>query len=75
MRRFFTALLGMLIGYPLFAVAGYWAIGLFSGNHFDGSVEASMTAAFVFGPLGAIVGIIAGAILGRPKRAPAGAPN
>jgi hypothetical protein len=74
MRRFLFALLGMLIGYPLFAVAGYWAIGLFSGNHFDGSVEASMTAAFVFGPLGAIVGIIAGTMLGRPKRA-AGVPD
>ena len=51
------------------------AIGLFSGNHFDGSVEASMTAAFVFGPLGALAGIIAGAILGRPKRASASVPN
>jgi hypothetical protein len=38
---FFTALVGMLIGYPLFAVVGYWAIGLFSGNHFD---EASRPA-------------------------------
>jgi hypothetical protein len=75
MRRFFLALLGVLIGYPLFAFAGYWAIGLFSGNHFDGSVEASVTAAFVFGPLGALAGIIAGAILGRPKRASAGVPN
>ncbi len=42
----------MLIGYPLFVLAGYWAIGLFSSNHFDGSVEASMTPAFLFGPLG-----------------------
>jgi hypothetical protein len=67
MRRFFAALLGLLIGYPLFAVAGYWAIGLFSPNHFDGSVEASMTAAFVFGPAGALVGLIAGAMLGKPK--------
>jgi hypothetical protein len=75
MRRFLSAVLGMLIGYPLFAFAGYWAIGLFSGNHFDGSVEASMTAAFVFGPIGAIAGIIAGAILGRPKRASASVPN
>jgi hypothetical protein len=75
MRRFFSAVLGMLIGYPLFAFAGYWAIGLFFGNHFDGSVEASMTAAFVFGPIGAIAGIIAGAILGRPKRASASVPN
>jgi hypothetical protein len=75
MRRFFIALLGMLIGYPVFAVAGYGAIGLFSGNHFDSSVEASMTAAFVFGPAGAIVGTIAGAILGRSKRASAGVPH
>ncbi len=49
MRRFFAALLGLLIGYPLFAVAGYWAIGLFSPNHFDGSVEASMMAASSLG--------------------------
>jgi len=34
-----------------------------------------MTAAFVFGPLGALVGIIAGAMLGKPERASAGAPN
>jgi hypothetical protein len=54
MRRFLAALLGLLIGYPLFAVLGYFVISLFSGNHFDGSVEASMTAAFVFGPAGAI---------------------
>jgi hypothetical protein len=69
MRRFFAALLGLLIGYPLFAVAGYGAIGLFSQNHFDGSVEASMTAAFVFGPMGAFIGLIAGAILGKPRPA------
>jgi hypothetical protein len=67
MRRFFAALLGLLIGYPLFAVAGYWAIAVFSHNHFDGSVEASMTAAFVFGPVGALIGLIAGVILGKPK--------
>jgi hypothetical protein len=67
MRRFFAALLGMLIGYPVFAFVGYGAIGLFSGNHFDGSVEASMTAAFVFGPAGAIIGLIAGIIVGKKK--------
>jgi hypothetical protein len=69
MRRFFAALLGLLIGYPVFAVAGYWAIGLLSHNHFDGSVEASMTAAFVFGPAGGLIGLIAGAMLGKPKPA------
>jgi hypothetical protein len=68
-RRFLAALLGMLIGYPVFAIVGYFAIGLFSSNHFDGSVEASMTAAFVFGPAGAIIGLIAGSIAGKKKPA------
>jgi hypothetical protein len=74
MRRFLTALLGLLIGYPLFAFAGYWAIALFSNNHFDGSVEAGMTAAFVFGPAGAVIGLIAGAVLGKSRTVPADTP-
>jgi hypothetical protein len=75
MRRFLAALLGMLIGYPVFAVLGYFAIGLFSSNHFDGSVEASMTAAFVFGPAGATIGLIAGSIAGKKKPTPADMPR
>jgi hypothetical protein len=65
MRRFLAALLGLFIGYPVFALAGYGAIGLFSSNHFDGSVEASMTAAFIFGPAGAIIGAVTGAVFGK----------
>jgi hypothetical protein len=68
MRRTFFALLGLIVGYPLFAVAGYWAIMLLSSNTFDRSLEASMTAVFAIGPAGAIVGLIAGLILGRAKR-------
>jgi hypothetical protein len=45
----------------------YGAVELFSGNHFDGSVEASMTAALVIGPMGAIIGLVTGAILGKRK--------
>jgi hypothetical protein len=67
MRRLLFALLGLLIGYPLFAFLGYWAISLFSPNHFDVSVEASMTAAFAIGPMGAVIGLIAGIILGGKK--------
>jgi hypothetical protein len=68
MRRTLFALLGLIVGYPLFAVAGYWAIMLFSGNTFDRSLEASMTAVFAIGPAGAVVGLVAGLILGRAKR-------
>jgi hypothetical protein len=67
MRRFLGALFGFVLGYPVFAFLGYWAILLLSDNQFDRSVEASMTAAFVFGPAGAVIGLIAGAILGKPK--------
>jgi len=68
MRRTLAAVLGLLIGYPLFAFAGYWLLPLFSGNSFDRSVETSMTAVFAIGPLGAVVGLVAGLIVGGMKR-------
>jgi hypothetical protein len=68
MRRFLVALLGVLVGYLVFAFVGYWAIELFSNNAFDRSLEASMTAVFVFGPAGAIIGFIAGLVLGGTRR-------
>jgi hypothetical protein len=68
MRRLLGALLGFLLGYPVFAFLGYWAIVLLSNNQFDRSVEASMTAAFVIGPAGAVTGLVAGIILGKKKR-------
>lgn len=40
MRRAFAGLLGLPMGYVVFAFAGYRAIELFSSNSFDRSVEA-----------------------------------
>ena len=68
MRRFLVALLGVLVGYLVLAFVGYWAIELFSNNAFDRTLEASMTAVFVIGPGGAIVGFIAGFVLGSTRR-------
>jgi hypothetical protein len=68
MRRFLVALLGAPVGYIVLASAGYWAIELFSNNAFDRSLEASMTALFVIGPGGAIIGFIAGLVLGGMRR-------
>jgi hypothetical protein len=68
MRRTFAALLGVPIGYAVFALAGYWGIGLFSSNGFDRSVEASMTAFLFAGPIGAVVGAIAAFLLGGTSR-------
>ena len=69
MRRTLMAILGLLMGYPVFAFAGYWAIQLFSGNTFDRSLEASMTAVFAIGPLGAVIGLVAGLIVASRRRA------
>ena len=68
MRRFLVALLGVPVGYVVFAFAGYWAIQFLSDNTFDRSVEASMTAVFVLGPGGAVIGFVAGLVLGGPRR-------
>jgi hypothetical protein len=68
MRRFLVAFVGVPVGYLVFALAGYWAIQLFSGNAFDRSLEASMTAIFVLGPAGSVIGYILGFALGGPKR-------
>jgi len=74
MRRIVMAVLGLLIGYPVFAFIGYWIIQLFSGNTFDRSMEADMTAVFAIGPLGAVIGLVAGLIVAGLKRKPEAAP-
>jgi hypothetical protein len=71
MRRTVLAISGLLIGYPIFSFAGYWIIQLFSGNTFDRSMEASMTAVFAIGPIGAVIGLVVGMILASRRRAAA----
>ena len=58
MPKLLRALFGLVAGYAAGAVLGYLAITLLSGNTHDKSLEAAMTAAFVAGPLGAIVGLV-----------------
>jgi NhaP-type Na+/H+ or K+/H+ antiporter len=64
MRRFGIAVLGAVVGYLIAALAGYFIVGMLSSNAHDRSVEAAMTAAFVFGPIGAVIASIAGFIVG-----------
>jgi len=68
-RRIGWGLLGTIAGYFGGAFLGYWLIEWFSSNHFDRSVEAAMTAAFFYGPLGAVIGLTAGVIRGGRKSA------
>jgi len=64
MKRFAIGLLCAVAGYALFAFVGYFLIEWLSSNTHDRSVEAAMTSAFVFGPLGAVIGFIAGFVVG-----------
>ncbi len=64
MKRFGLGLLYAIGGYLIAAVVGYFLVGQFSSNTHDRSVEAAMTGAFVFGPLGAVIAFIVGFIRG-----------
>jgi predicted membrane metal-binding protein len=64
MKRFGIAVLFAIVGYLVAAVASYFLVGLLSSNVHDRSVEAAMTSAFVFGPIGAVVAFVAGLIRG-----------
>lgn len=59
MRKVFAALAALGAGYAAGAFIGAVLVEIFSGNRHDKSLEAVMTAAFVTGPLGAFIGLLA----------------
>lgn len=67
MKRLLITLLAAATGCAAFAVSGYAAVSLLSSNTHDRALEAAMTAVFVFGPIGAIVGALVGARRSRSK--------
>jgi hypothetical protein len=70
MIRLIRAVLGTLFGFAIGAIASAILISLVSGNTHDKSVEMAMTAAFVGGPAGAILGLIAGLMWKRSQQRP-----
>jgi Na+/proline symporter len=60
MKRLGVALLYAVGGYLVSAMANYFLVAQLSSNVHDRSVEAAMTSAFVWGPLGAVVAFIVG---------------
>ncbi len=64
MKRLGMGVLFAVVGYVVTACAGYFLVDSLSSNVHDRSVEAAMTAAFVFGPVGAAVAFVAGLIRG-----------
>lgn len=67
MRTLAWSLAALLGGYVAGALLGAGAVALLSGNSHDRSLEMAMTAAFVSGPIGAVLGL-ATAYLRRRRR-------
>ena len=60
--RLIYGLAGLFLGYLVGAVGGWLLTALLSKNSHDKSLEAVMTAFFVAGPLGALIGATLGVI-------------
>lgn len=65
MRRLAYSVIGLVVGYLAGAAVGMTMITLLSGNSHDKALEAVMTAAFVVGPIGAVLGLVTGLALAR----------
>ncbi|MGE0699771.1 MAG: hypothetical protein AB7O57_11800 [Hyphomicrobiaceae bacterium] len=65
MRRTLIVLVSLAVGYLVGAVAGGLLVEMLSANRHDRSLEAVMTGAFVTGPLGALLGALAGLVAAR----------
>lgn len=72
MRRIGIGLVWAVAGYVIGAIGGGLLVGLLSGNRFDREMEATMTGAFVTGPLAAVVALVTG--IWRTGRRRAGPP-
>ena len=68
-KRFGYGLLFAIVGLVAAAVAGYFLIFWSSSNTHDRSVEAAMTGIFVCGPMGTVLGFVAGLIFGGRRSA------
>jgi hypothetical protein len=72
LRRIGIALLWALGGYLMGALGGGLLVSWLSSNQFDRGMEATMTGAFVTGPLVAVVGLLVGVWRGGRSEARAG---
>lgn len=67
MRTFLITLIGLVVGYVLGALLWNYAVMNFSSNTHDRILEGQMTAAFIGGPIGAIIGVIGGWLVARRR--------
>ncbi len=62
MRRATRVLIGLIVGYGVGVAIGALMIWGVSSNRHDLSLEMAMTAAFVAGPIGALVAAVTAAV-------------
>lgn len=63
MSRLLRGFIGIVLGYVIGAGVGLVLVGLLSQNTHDKSLELAMTAAFVTGPIGALIGLVTGLLV------------
>lgn len=59
-----------IAGYLAGAFGGGWLISVLSPNTHDRAMEAAMTGAFVLGPIGAAIALVAALVVTRPMGRP-----
>ncbi len=67
MPRFARAIVGLILGYGVGVAVSLGLVSFLSGNTHDRSLESVMTAAFVGGPIGAFLGLVAGLVCNRTR--------
>lgn len=65
MSKAMRILTGFVLGYVGGALLGWALVQALSSNMHDKGLEAAMTGAFVAGPAGAVIGILAAWLLRR----------
>lgn len=67
MSKFVRGLIGLIVGYGAGLALGLVAIGAFSTNTHDKSVEMAVTSALVTGPICAVIGCIWAVVRGGDR--------
>ena len=69
LKRVALGLLYAAGGYLIAAVASYFLVLQLSANVHDREVEAAMTSAFFYGPVGAVLAFVVGVVRGGRRSA------